>query len=105
MGIKILIITKISYKSMSVKSGTSVKSQGAISSEAAKGGVWTSYSNIDMCLQGDVEIIGEWKKKYSIEELKRMVEEKNYSCFTVSAGQPSFGHATLKKFDFNVTPA
>lgn len=64
---------------------------------------WSQYSNIDMCGQGDVEIIGDWKKKHSIEDLKRMVEQKGYSAFTVSAGKPSFGHAALKKFSFKLT--
>jgi len=61
---------------------------------------WSEYSNIDMCGQGDVEIIPDWKKKYSIEDLKRIVEQKGYSAITVSSGKPSFGHAALKKFSF-----
>ena len=39
-------------------------------------GVWAQYSNIDMCGQGDVEIIGDWKRKHSIDDLKHMVEER-----------------------------
>ena len=66
-------------------------------------GTWAHYSNIDMCGQGDVEIIGDWKRKHSIDDLKRMVEERGYSAFTVSAGQPSFGHAALKRFPFELT--
>ena len=80
-----------------------------IGGKAATGGkvagTWAQYSNIDMCGQGDVEIIGDWKRKHSIEDLKRMVEERGYSAFTVSAGQPSFGHAALKKFPFALTKA
>lgn len=66
-------------------------------------GTWTQYSNIDMCGQGDVEIIGNWKTHKSIDDLKRIVEQKGYSAFTVSAGSPSFGHAALKKFPFLLT--
>jgi hypothetical protein len=63
-----------------------------------------AYKDIDMCGQGDVEIIGDWKQNHTIEDLKRMCEEKNYSAFSVcSAGVPSFGHAALKKFDFKLT--
>ena len=64
---------------------------------------WTCYKNIDMCGQGDIEIIHDWKRHYSIEQLKQMVIEKNYSAVTVSAGNPSFGHAGLKKFPFHLT--
>lgn len=60
--------------------------------------VWKEYQNIDMCGQGDVEIIHDWRKKYSIDDLKRVVEEKNYSAVCVG----SFGHAALKKFDFQL---
>jgi len=67
------------------------------------GGTWKQYSNIDMCNQGDVEIIHNWKKTHSIDDLKRIVEDKGYSAFTVSAGQPAFGHAALKKFNFALT--
>ena len=40
---------------------------------------------------------------HSIDDLKRMVETKGYSAFTVSPGQQSFGHAALKKFDYALT--
>ena len=71
--------------------------------KASATGTWTQYSNIDMCGQGDVEIIGNWKSHKSIDDLKRIVEQKGYSAFTVSAGSPSFGHAALKKFPFLLT--
>jgi len=51
-----------------------------------------------MCGQGDVEIIKDWKSKYSIEDLKRMVEQKGYSAISVG----SFGHAALKKFSYQL---
>ena len=57
-----------------------------------------------MCGQGDVEIIHDWRRHKSIDDLKRMVEERGYSAFTVSNGQPSFGHAALKRFDYVLTP-
>jgi hypothetical protein len=53
-----------------------------------------------MCGQGDVDIIGDWKNHTTIEALKQKVIEKGYSAVTVSNGEPSFGHAALKKFDF-----
>lgn len=71
---------------------------------AMQGGNWTSYNNIDMCRQGDVDIILDWKRHMSIDDLKRIVEERGYSAFTVSNGSPSFGHAALKKFPFALTP-
>ena len=33
-----------------------------------------------------------------------MALEKGYTCFTVSNGEPSFGFAAMKKFDYQVTP-
>jgi len=103
MGIKRNIKTK--FKNILMKSENRRKRQEQpIDVEFVDGGVWHAYKNIDMCGQGDVEIIGGWKQKHSIEELKRMVIKKGYSAFTVSSGEPSFGHAALKKFNFNVTP-
>lgn len=79
-----------------------MESAAAKKEESKKGMYWTEHKNIDMCRQGDVEIIGDWKNKHSINDLKKMVEDKGYSCFTVSSGQPSFGHAALKKFNFQL---
>ena len=56
-----------------------------------------------MCGQGDVEIIGNWRRHKSIADLKHIVERKGYSAFTVSSGHPSFAHAALKKFDYSLT--
>merc|ERR1719453_1222393 len=61
------------------------------------------YRNIDMCGQGDVEIVQNWRSRTSIEELKRKVEECGYSAITVSDGDPSFGHAALKQFQYQLT--
>merc|ERR1712167_419448 len=56
--------------------------------------------NIDMCCQGDVEIIQNWRSTHSIDDLKKIVEAKGYSAMCVG----SFGHAALKKFNFQLTP-
>jgi len=71
--------------------------------KSGKGFAWTEHKDIDMSHQGDVEIIGDWKKTHSIDDLKKICEDKGYSAFTVSSGQPSFGHAALKKFDYKLT--
>jgi len=52
----------------------------------AEKGTWASYDNIDMCGQGDTEIIGDWKKNTTIEALKEICEKKGYSAVTVSNG-------------------
>jgi len=59
---------------------------------------WTQYENVDMCGQGDVEIIHDWRQKYSIEDLQKIVEQKGYSAISVG----SFGHAALKKFNYQL---
>ena len=59
---------------------------------------WLHYKNIDMCFQGDAEIIGDWKRHHSIESLKKIVVEKGYSAVCVG----SFGHAALKNFDYQL---
>ena len=60
---------------------------------------WSAHQNIDMCGQGDVEIIHNWRGKHSIEELMRKVEQNDYSAVCVG----SFGHAALKKFPYQLT--
>merc|ERR1711963_167947 len=72
-------------------------------SVTGNGGHWMEYRNIDMCRQGDVEIVQNWRSTTSIEELKRKVEECGYSAITVSDGDPSFGHAALKQFQYQLT--
>ena len=69
---------------------------------APGGGTWEKFSNVDMCMQGDVKIIGRWKSKHSIAEMKRIVEQNNWSAITVSSGTPSFDHAALKNFDYQL---
>jgi len=60
---------------------------------------WEEHQNIDMCGQGDVEIIPNWRASYSIDSLKRIVEEKGYSAISIG----TFQHAALKKFDYQLT--
>ena len=60
---------------------------------------WSAHQNIDMCGQGDVEIIHNWRAKHSIEDLQRIVEQKGYSAVCVG----NFGHAALKQFPYQLT--
>ena len=62
-------------------------------------GEWLHYKNIDMCFQGDAQIIGDWQRTHTVESLKKIVEEKGYSAVCVG----SFGHAALKSFDYQLT--
>jgi hypothetical protein len=55
-----------------------------------------------MCGQGDFEIVNDWRNNNDLEALKQKVIEKGYSAVTVSSGQPSFGHAALKSFDYQL---
>merc|ERR1719450_1938151 len=63
------------------------------------GGTWRKFTNIDMCFQGDAEIIHDWKRHHTIASLKKIVEQKGYSAVCVG----SFGHAALKSFDYQLT--
>ena len=60
---------------------------------------WSAHQNIDMCGQGDVEIIHNWRATHSIEDLQRIVEQKGYSAVCVG----NFGHAALKQFPYQLT--
>ena len=60
---------------------------------------FSAHQNIDMCGQGDVEIIHNWRATHSIEDLQRIVEQKGYNAVCVG----SFGHAALKRFPFRLT--
>ena len=64
-------------------------------------GTWAQYQNIDMCGQGDVELIKDWRSKYSLEDLKHKVEENNWSAISIG----EFGFAVLKNFDYNLEPS
>jgi len=80
------------------------KSQAPIRTDQVKRGTWTAHPNIDMCGQGDAEIIGEWQSKHSIKDLKNICEKKGYSAFSISPNSESFRHAGLKKFPYQLTP-
>eukprot|EP00944_MAST-04C_sp_MAST-4C-sp1_P002531 g2531.t1 len=75
-------------------------SRSSSSSASGSNGKWSKHVNIDMCGQGDVEIIQNWRSTHSIDDLKKIVEAKGYSAVCVG----SFGHAALKKFSFQLTP-
>ena len=60
---------------------------------------WSVHQNIDMSNQGDKEIIHSWRSKHSIEDLKRIVEQKGYSAISVGC----FDFAALKKFPYQLT--
>ena len=42
-------------------------------------------TDVDMCGQGDAQILEDWKKSHTIQMLKREVEQKGYSAVTVRA--------------------
>lgn len=68
-------------------------------------GTWSEHSNIDMCGQGDSKAtIDNWKERFTIEQIKKIVEINNYSSITVSAGTPSFNHAAIKRFNYQLKP-
>ena len=73
---------------------------GGVGGASGSNGKWSKHVNIDMCGQGDVEIIQNWRSTHSIDDLKKIVEAKGYSAVCVG----SFGHAALKKFSFQLTP-
>ena len=60
---------------------------------------WSVHQNIDMYAQGDKERIRNWRSTHSIEDLKRIVEQKGYSAISVG----SFDFAALKKFPYQLT--
>jgi len=57
-----------------------------------------------MAGKGDMEIIHDWRNQYSIEDLKRMCEERGYSAISLSPNNQSFSFAALKKFSYNLKP-
>jgi len=73
-----------------------------VSKNPQQEGTWESYSNLDMCGKGDKDLIYDWKNKHTLDELKEMVIENGYTAVTVSDGEPRFGHAAFKKFDFTL---
>jgi len=69
----------------------------------AEKGIWASYSNIDMCGQGDIEFIDDWKNNTTLQSLKEICEKKGYSSITYANANASISHAALKKFDYQLT--
>ena len=63
---------------------------------------WSAHQNIDMCGQGDVEVIHNWRGKHVIEELMRKVEQNGYSavCVRLKKFVPAGGHS--KKFPYQL---
>ena len=51
-----------------------------------------------MAGKGDIERIHNWRYKHSINDLKKIVENKGYSAFAVG----DYAHAALKKFDYQL---
>ena len=69
---------------------------------SSEGYHWTVHENVDMCGQGDKELIHNWKEKYTIDQLKQLSIEKGYTAFSVS--DSSFNFAGMKQFDYQLTP-
>ena len=51
-----------------------------------------------MAGKGDVELVQNWRSKHSINDIKKMVEDRGLSAISVG----SFGFAALKKFDYQL---
>jgi hypothetical protein len=66
-------------------------------------GTWESYTNLDMNGKGDVMTIKDWRDSYTLDTLKQMCVQMNFSAFSVSAGDPDlFKHVAFKKFPFEL---
>lgn len=93
-----------------VQKGTGARERAAwpwarmFANKSCISGSWQEHRDIDMCAQGDVEIIPNWRSRMTINDLKRIVEERGYSAFTVGDGEDTFDHAALKNFDYQLTP-
>jgi len=88
-------------KMLEEASGATGKARASGKSNAPSGaqGRWEVHKNVDMCFQGDVEIIPDWKRSTSLAALKKTVEAKGYSAVCIG----SFGHAALKSFEYQLT--
>ena len=59
----------------------------------------------DVChgaVQGDIQIIPDWKKSHTVDQLKAIVEHNGYSAVCV-AGNNEFDFAAIKSFDYQLT--
>lgn len=64
---------------------------------------WVGYRNIDMCGEGDIDIINDWEDHATIEELRQVGVEGGISAITVSDGDPGYDHAFIKAFEYTLT--
>lgn len=62
-----------------------------------EGGRWVVLTNVDMCGQGDVEIVGEWKRNHSVGELREMAEARGYMGERPLGGSPWTVAAALRR--------
>ena len=77
---------------------------------AAKGtcgkGSWVCLKNVDMCNQGDVEFVRNWRQGgKSVEDLRRMAEARGHMAFSIDPSGRHFKHCAFKRFDYQLTPA
>ena len=69
-------------------------------------GSWVCLKNVDMCGQGDVDGVGDWRAEgKSVEELRRMAEARGHMAFSIDPSGRHFKHCAFKRFDFQLTPA
>lgn len=68
--------------------------------------MWTEHQGIDMGGLGDIQRIDDWQEHTTLEKLKDTVHQQGYSAIVVtcSSGEPSFSHAVLLNFDYQLTP-
>merc|ERR1712038_2040247 len=64
--------------------------------EDENGGAWVQYFDLDLYGKGDVETV--MAADYSLEELKQMVIDNNWSSFTLR-----YGYVYFKKVDYQMT--
>ena len=67
-------------------------------------GTWVCLKNKDMCGQGDVDGIGDWKAEgKSLDDLRRICEERGHMAFSIDPSGRHFKHCAFKKFDYQLT--
>ena len=72
----------------------------------AQKGSWVCLQNVDMCGQGDVDGVGDWKAEgKSVEDLRRIAEERGHMAFSIDPSGRHFRHCAFKRFDFQLTAA
>jgi len=63
-------------------------------SEHSMRGHWNAYENIDMVGMAVEEFVFNWREKTTLEDLKRKVEDNNWSAISIS-NIPNFPPAML----------